>query len=259
MALYFHRDTHQLHSLVSPCPFYLRIPMPTIKDNYYEGTPFFTKCTSIEAKPGTWSSTKVEVFQGRTYDKVKKIGEYVRMYPNYAKETFCPFLIQGEWYALYSANYTATRVAKLTETEFVDWCGEEGRSSGFCPTDFYVPRYKLCKGVLPNGVKYDSLTFDNEYSEGEMTEYFNYQGDPGEQYEGEFWTDYGFLSGCIWGDDSSWKLRFIDLSEVPNKVLKIDERFGYFELPDGLKLRQCVRNESNNIIKLIQSRYYSLE
>ncbi len=43
---------------------------------------------------------------------------------------------------------------------------------------------------------------------------------------------FGFLSGCVWGDDNSWKLRYVDLSQIPQKVLSITEKFGYWQLPN---------------------------
>ncbi len=71
-----------------------------------------------------------------------------------------------------------------------DICGEEPYSLGFCPTGFYVP-------------------FNKE------------QGING---------DFGFMCGCVWGDDSSWKIRYVDLSKLPESNISIDSRFGYIEL-----------------------------
>lgn len=41
---------------------------------------------------------------------------------------------------------------------------------------------------------------------------------------------FGFVWGCIWGDDSSWKVQWLDLSRVAEGVLTREERFGYVEL-----------------------------
>ncbi len=81
--------------------------------------------------------------------------------------------------------------------------GGEEPSGGFCPTDFLVP-YDPAKGLF-----------------------------------GQF----GFMSGCVWGDDSSWKIRYIDLAEAAQGVLKPDGRLGFLELPRNLGLRQCVNLE----------------
>ena len=51
---------------------------------------------------------------------------------------------------------------------------------------------------------------------------------------------FGFVAGCIWGDDSSWKIEFLDLSEIGNGVIKRDVRFGYIEMPEGMRLHQAV-------------------
>jgi len=41
---------------------------------------------------------------------------------------------------------------------------------------------------------------------------------------------FGFVCGCIWGDDSSWKIQFLDLSEISKGKLSRDDRFGYIQL-----------------------------
>jgi hypothetical protein len=51
---------------------------------------------------------------------------------------------------------------------------------------------------------------------------------------------FGFVAGCIWGDDSSWKIEFLDLSEIANGVIKRDIRFGYIEMPEGMSLKQAI-------------------
>jgi hypothetical protein len=54
---------------------------------------------------------------------------------------------------------------------------------------------------------------------------------------------FGFVCGCIWGDDTSWKIQFLDLRELREGIIRNDCRFGYLELKsqrslkDSLKLR----------------------
>jgi len=199
-----------------------------------EGTPFSLGTSVVKNKPGIWDSTKVSIFRG---DQL--IGEYIRNYRNYGFETFCPFKIDNDWYALYSAMYTATRVMKLHTDRIEDWCGEEPSSMGFCPTEYYVPRYNHSQSSYGSDDEiYDSYTVDCdvEYksfiSEQELPDFKDMQ-----------YCNFGFLSGCIWGDDTSWKLRYIDLSQIPNKVLSISEKFGYWELPNG-PLRNHIRMTS---------------
>src|SRR5207247_7723491 len=51
---------------------------------------------------------------------------------------------------------------------------------------------------------------------------------------------FGFVAGCIWGDDSSWKIQYLDLLKAESGVLKRDDRFGYIALPNSMTLDQAV-------------------
>lgn len=230
--------------------------MTEFKRHYhnYRSTPISVLTYKIDNGKGYINSTQVEV-----YYNDQKIGEYVRNYCSYAESTFHPFKVDDVWYALYSEDYTATRVAKLTETEFIDWCGEDAHSDGFCPVEIYVPRYKTVEFSF-NDTSLECKHFDNEYSDDEMDEYYTgIKDNKGQKYLGETYCKYGFVSGCIWGDDTSWKLRFIDLSDVHNKNITIEEKFGYFELPNNLKLRNCIINVDEDYFHLAQMRSFSLE
>lgn len=202
------------------------------------GTPFRIETSVVLNKPGTWNSTKVSIYRDDDYDvksdvyrKGILIGEYLRNYSSYGFETFCPFQIGDEWYALYSADYTATRVMKLHSDRIEDWCGEESDIYGFCPTGFYVPKY-ITSGNIPD---YDIIYVDCDYS---AEEFHNEIVNP--EFRKLEYCNFGFLCGSLWGDDSSWKLRYIDLSQIPDKVLLITEKFGYWELPAG-PLRSHIR------------------
>ncbi len=152
---------------------------------------FYVETEPIDHGPGAMKSLHVSIFQNRE-DGPVKIGEYRR---NYSKlyQTFHPFQQDGKWYALYSKDYTCTSVMELPSCR--DIAGEEPNSLGFCPVDFYVP----------------------------------YQ-DPHVQkakQEGQF----GFVAGCVWGDDTCWKIQFLDLSRIQSGVLVREERFGYLAMP----------------------------
>jgi hypothetical protein len=41
---------------------------------------------------------------------------------------------------------------------------------------------------------------------------------------------FGFVWGCVWGDDSSWKVQYLDLSDIQQGQLRREERFGYLKL-----------------------------
>lgn len=47
------------------------------------------------------------------------------------------------------------------------------------------------------------------------------------------WTpagDFGFVWGCMWGDDAGWKVQYLDLSRINEGVITRDDRFGYIVL-----------------------------
>jgi hypothetical protein len=202
----------------------------------YPKTPFSLEVYRVDNGPGYWAGRRIVVLRDG-----QPIGEYNRNYDSFAKKTFCPFLHKGTWYALYSKDYTATRVARLTDT-FEDWCGEKASGIGFCPVEFYVPFYYTSEWEHLGKTEIIKHWFDNDYKDwDEFTE--------DAKDSSLTWAEFGFLSGCYWGDDSSWKLRYIDFSELENKVLKISERFGYWELPDG-SIRESVRIWGENWIRL---------
>lgn len=207
--------------------------MNTKKVKSFSGTPFTIETEAIVNEPGTWDSTKVSIFS-----KDVLIGEYVRNYSNSGIETFYPFLCNKEWYALYSANYTATRVMKLHDDRIEDWCGQDPKSNGFCPIEYYIPKYNHTYQTYDSGEKisgYDDYSIDNTMSDLDFLE---------EQSTSTFvkveYCNFGFMSGCVWGDDSSCKLRYIDLSKIADKELFITERFGYWEIPYEMKLKKCI-------------------
>jgi hypothetical protein len=156
---------------------------------------YSVKTTDLH-EPGSPTEILVEIlFDG------EKVGEYNRDY--ILLDTFHPFVQldpgsgKAETYALYSRNHTATRVMDLPSCE--DLGGEEPRSGGFCPVEYYVPY------------------------------------DPERNMNGDF----AFLSGCVWGDDSSWKLMYLDLKNAQHGEVNAFSKFGYLELPD-LPLRNCI-------------------
>jgi len=145
----------------------------------------------------------VEILEARTG---KKLGEYVRNYASLFK-TFYPFSRNGREYALYSKDYTATRVMSLPECR--DLGGEERTEWGFCPVEYVVAQPADERGR---------------------------SGGPNPDFDGSF----GFVAGCVWGDDSSYKVQYLDLRRVSEGNINREARFGYIELPDGLGLREAL-------------------
>jgi len=221
----------------------------------YPGTPFSVEVSTIKNDEGYWDSNKITIFRNDVL-----IGEYIRNYGSFSALTFCPFKVGNEWFALYSAHYTATRVMKLHNDRIEDWCGEEPSGTGFCPVEIYVPRYRTSKNSYKSDSKtheYETYTVDCDYK----TEEDFLKGMP--EFDSEHYTDFGFVCGCVWGDDTNWKIRYIDLSKIPDKILSITEKFGYWQMPGQMTLRECVDmsnwEPTHNWIALTRTEYINLK
>ena len=188
-------------------------------------------------KPGEWSSLKCKV---RKIGEDKVIFEYTRPYPAFF-HTFFPFVgfADGKQYALYSENYTCTSLLDLEQGKSLG--SEEPNSCGFCPVDFFVPLlYKVTEeseGKLHKHV-YVSLE-DFEYKSKEN----NWENMIVEHVN----APYGFVAGCIWGDDSSWKIQLLDLKNVDKgEIKRLDDFLPYIEMPQNVKrLSECISLPGN--------------
>lgn len=191
--------------------------------NYkFPGTPFSVREELLQVSTGHWDSLKLTVF-----NRTVECGTYIRNYPTMGIKTFYPFKSQsGLWYALYSAHYTTLRVMRITDTGIEDWCGEDPNPNGFCPGELYVPQYFAAHGAV---------CVDNEH-----VEYLDFVNAATASSSQPRYAEFGFVAGCVWGDDGLFKLRHVDLSGVDNRVLTVDERYGYHELPDNVPLKSCI-------------------
>lgn len=216
--------------------------LPEPPDNDKPLTERYTHVVVPRSGEKEWPRTRVEV---------RKDGEAIYTYDrNYAMlNTFHPFrqFKDGEWrnYALISPQYSTYSVLDLQTLEIIatraypqrdwyktethdeyetkkarnpewfepgGWYADKGpndkiNGEGFCPTDFYVPVYdEFAEGVERDGM-------------------------------------FGFVAGCFWGDDSSWKIRHIDLSRITEGIIEEDERYGYIELPGSMRLHQAIDYE----------------
>lgn len=176
---------------------------------------FHTNVTRVEQSPGHWSTTKIKVLDtigagvmasqkdGPGWTGNKTVGEYERNYSMLS--TFEPFRQGDRNYALIAPNYTATSVMDLDTGEII--ATEPSGVGGFCPVGFYVPDWwDINDGsILPGSTYWDE---DDEWPTG----------------------DFGFVWGCYWGDDWSWKVQYLDLTEVAKGVVKREERYGYLPL-----------------------------
>ena len=198
----------------------------------------------------------------------RQIGQYDRNYHGYGEATFCPFKLGDRWFALYSKDYTSTRLMSLPDC--TDIGGENRHSCGFCPVEYFVPM--LCGQEFddsdpkpevanhrpdiwaldvggrcywpddkdhphPDEAKKAAYLKAREESHAAMDAW--YKRHPFIERHATF----GFVAGCIWGDDSSWKIQFLDLSKAAEGKITRDERFGYIELPSGVDLKDAIDTE----------------
>ncbi len=149
---------------------------------------------------GHRNTLKIEVLD----EAGETVAEYDRNY-GALMQTFEPFRQGDRMFALVSTDYTATSVLDLATGETI--AGETPHTHGFCPVGFYVPDWWDINGdtILPGSSRWSS---DHEFPKG----------------------DFGFVWGCVWGDDSSWKIQVLDLSDIQNGRILRDERFGYVRL-----------------------------
>lgn len=216
-----------------------------------------------------WPQARVIVEEHHEDGTVEDIYTYDRNYS--MMRTFEPFrqLHDGVWtdYALISPRYTRFEVLNLNTRQIQavlpwpqvtqetwdrlkagghdSWCeenpvGKEMPGNGFCPTDFYVPDFLedhfADSPFLLSSVKREE---DSEprylYSEEDMLD-----------YTGQF----AFYLGCHWGDDSSWKMRHIDLSRLHEGIVSEDDRYGYLEYGGNGSLQENLEYWSAQSIRV---------
>jgi hypothetical protein len=192
---------------------------------------FHAKATVIPSpNPETWAHSIVRIF-----DRDVEIGGYERNHPSFAEETFEAFEADGTWYALYARDYTSTRLMTLPDCQ--DIGGEEPNEAGFCPVEFFVPRYrKVVMKVHATGYEMEHWWFESEGEEGVNGARGGYDFAYGPWLS----LDVGFVAGCHWGDDNTWKLQVIDLSRAAEGILSRSARFGHLEI-GKMPLAEAVR------------------
>ncbi len=200
---------------------------------------YFTKTVQVPTKPGCWNYLKVEIFMNDEIAAYEggtivtrtipvKIGEYERNYSS-MMETFHPFEQNGKHYALYSPEYTATRIMSLPDCK--DIGGEESNSFGFCPVEY---------AVWHDQEEYDGHVKCLESDSPVLQEHYKKYPVDREKLAGMVNGHFGFVSGCIWGDDTSWKIQALDLSEAHKGIIKRSDWFGYMELPEDCSLKDAI-------------------
>jgi len=184
---------------------------------------FCREIAKLDFGEGYWNHIEVGVFEKKPDETEVQIGSYTRNYHCLYK-TFFPFQKDGKWYTLYSKDYTSTRVMSLPDCK--DLGGESPHGFGFCPVEYYVPQaWEVGDDTHDGKVETDFKEIGGEYL-------------PDPEYLKELGS-FGFLAGCVWGDDSSWKIQYLDLSRVEEGIIKREEKFGYIELVDD-SLRDAI-------------------
>lgn len=178
-----------------------------MRDRYY------VRETPIETGPHTWNTSRVDVF-ARTPDGLadRPCASWSRDYALLG--TFEPFRQGDRALALISRDYTLSAVVDLCTGEVIaeesETFYDDAKSmpgAGFCPVGFYVPDWWDVHddSIIPGSEHWNA---SREWPRG----------------------DVGFVWGCHWGDDNSWKLQALDLRDVQRGVIRRDERFGYIAL-----------------------------
>lgn len=209
----FHNKGFEIREKVVTTDFELP-PLPKPRDKY------FVKATAKPNPPSGWDYTHVQVFRRNLATREdERICEYERNYR--MLQTFEPFRQGNREFALISRKYWKTAVLDLACGDVIaEEADPAARGGGFCPVGFYVPDWWDVHRwqKIPGSERWSA---DDKWPVG----------------------DFGFVWGCHWGDDSSWKVQYLDLSRIQDGVIARDERFGYVELASGTYESPCLKLE----------------
>lgn len=170
---------------------------------------FTLEATPVENGKGYWSYRDCTVKDEQTQEIVARWTYRYSMRP-----PFEPFRQGDRFYALMATDYTRTSVidlhtGEIIATEAPEYYDEAKTKTGagFCPVGFYAPDWwDIHDGSIKPGTRFWNK--DMEKPDG----------------------TYAFVWGCYWGDDSSWKVQYLDLSKISEGKVLRDDRFGYVEL-----------------------------
>lgn len=191
-----------------------------------------------------WGTLDVHIQRIDDYLGNEELGSYKRNYPS-MYNTFVPFQQRDEdgvvrEYALFSDYYDQIAVMRLPSCEII-----AREAGGFCPVDFYVP--------------YEEASLPQYNEDGSV--HFQYFGIPG---------NFGFVAGCYWGDDWSWKIQYLDLSRIEEGILTREEKFGYIWIPTSMSLKAAIdmswyedviyegEDDSNHCVAITSGKHYEL-
>jgi len=170
-----------------------------------------------------WGSTRITVSR-----EGREALSYDRSYPSYGEATFAPFRTpDGTWLALASRNYTCTELVRVEDGEWIG--GEKPDGLGFCPVELLVPRWRAYRYPSAPDLETQYVT---ECEDDRRLEKLRRMAELGKiEFGEEGWMPIGFVAGCIWGDDTSWKVEAFDLSRASDGILTRIAPWGYAPLP----------------------------
>lgn len=190
----------------------------------------------INIRPGCWEHSLVGVYKGE-----KKVAEYIRTYPNFEEKTFAAFERDGNWYALYSEDYTSISIARLPSMEKIG--GETPDSFGFCPAEILIPRYtkQVILGMSQEKMEKLNIPKENRERASKDIHYKEYNF-KAEDLKDSHFENFAMVAGCVWGDDSCWKFQLRDISRAHEGIIS-NIPFEYTELYPSCSLKDIVIDE----------------
>ncbi len=209
---------------------------------------------TIGLSPVEWKTQRIGVFKVDNNGE-EQIGEYLRNYGSFF-DSFFHFQQNGKDLALYSCDYTAKRIMELPSCQEIG--GEEPNEMGFCPVEFFVPTYldqehkhrTNNESFPPETASVRRVNNPSIEDLRESEQKHSYVvALTGQECEDVFtyrpltpllYYPFGFIAGCIWGDENTWKVQYLDLSQAFEGKLVREESSGYIELPDGLSLKDAI-------------------
>jgi hypothetical protein len=197
----------------------------------YQGTPFQLIVNAVDNGKGVWSTQDCEIWRIGGNEKneavAATVGTFHYGYSGGIQNIFKPFKHKGKWYCTYATSYTCLSVACLDKDQLVHVADVPGdlAADGFCPAEAGVPFRIDCEEGLYADWDLDGWDFTNPSANRMNAEF----------------CDFGFYCGCVWGDDSSYKLKFIDFRDLEQgKIYTPEEPLDYYELPQNVSLEDAV-------------------
>jgi hypothetical protein len=125
----------------------------------------------------------------------------------------------------------------------IDIGGEERSEGGFCPVDYYIPKYYF-------------YLFDNNNIKHTVEIYENSSDEENDINAEWIYETYGFVSGCHWG--GSYEIYSMDLTDAHKGIIKRKEYIG--QLPNNvIRLKNLFNINDKNFIEISTANFYSFE